>query len=49
MDTCNVVAKGIPAVGLGMGDRAAHSVDEWVDVPHFLDACRLAVDLATGE
>ncbi len=49
MDTCNLVSKGIPAVGMGMGDRAAHSVDEWVDVPHFLDACKVAVELAVGE
>jgi tripeptide aminopeptidase len=48
MDSCNIVVKGIPAVGLGMGDRQAHSVDEWLDVPHFLDACRLAVALATA-
>jgi tripeptide aminopeptidase len=48
MDTCNVVAKGIPAVGLGMGDNKAHSVDEWLDVPHFLDACRIGVELALG-
>jgi tripeptide aminopeptidase len=49
MDTCNIVSKGIPAVGLGMGDRAAHSIDEWINVPHFLDACRVAVELAVGE
>ncbi len=49
MDCCNIVTKGIPAVGLGMGDRGAHSVGEWLDVPHFLDACKLAVALATGE
>ena len=48
MDTCNVVAKGIPAVGMGMGDNQAHSVDEWLDVPQFLDACRIGVDLALG-
>jgi tripeptide aminopeptidase len=47
MDTCNIVAKGIPAVGLGMGDRRAHSVEEWIDVNHFLDGCRVAIELAT--
>ncbi|MBN2188658.1 MAG: M20/M25/M40 family metallo-hydrolase [Chitinispirillaceae bacterium] len=47
-DTCNIVEKGIPAVGMGMGDFQAHSVDEWLDVPHFLDACRIAVELALG-
>jgi tripeptide aminopeptidase len=49
MDCCNVVSKGIPAVGMGMGDRAAHSVHEWIDVNQFLDACRVAVDLATAD
>ena len=48
MDSCNLVTKGIPAVGLGMGDRQAHSAGEWLDVPHFLDACRLAAALAVG-
>lgn len=47
-DTCNIVSKGIPAVGMGMGDFQAHSVDEWLDVSHFLDACRIAGMLATG-
>ncbi len=47
-DTCNLVSKGIPAVGMGMGDFHAHSVDEYLDVQHFLDACRIAVTLATG-
>ncbi len=45
MDTCNIVRMGIPAVGMGMGDRQAHSVNEWGDVPHFLDACKVAVFL----
>lgn len=48
-DSNNIVAQGIPAVSLGMGDCAAHSVNEWVDVPKFLKACEIAVDLATGE
>jgi tripeptide aminopeptidase len=48
MDCNNVVSKGIPAVGLGMGDNKAHSVEEWVNVPEFLKACELAVELATG-
>ncbi len=48
-DANNIVSKGIPAVSLGMGDCAAHSPEEWVDVPQFLKACEIAVDLATGE
>jgi tripeptide aminopeptidase len=49
MDTCRLVSRGIPAVGLGMGDHAAHSAGEWIDVGQFLDACRVAVELALGE
>jgi len=46
MDTCQIVAHGIPAVGLGMGEYLAHSADEWIDVPKFLKSCDLAVALA---
>ncbi len=49
MDTCNMVAKDIPAIGLGMGDRDAHSANEWIDVKQFLDGCKVAVELALGE
>jgi len=48
LDCNNIVAKGIPAVGLGMGDREAHSVKEWVDLEQFTKACELAVALALG-
>ena len=47
MDCCQIVAHGIPSIGLGMGGFEAHSVDEWIDVPEFLNACKLAVALAT--
>jgi tripeptide aminopeptidase len=46
MDTCNIVRMGIPAVGLGDGDRQAHSNLEWIDIPDFLAACRTAEFLA---
>ncbi|MBT4502405.1 MAG: hypothetical protein HOC74_32020 [Gemmatimonadetes bacterium] len=48
MDCCQIAARGIPSIGLGMGEFAAHSVDEWVDVPEFLKACKVAVALATA-
>lgn len=48
MDTCQIVAHGIPSVGLGMGEYLAHSVDEWIDVPKFLKACEVSVALATA-
>jgi tripeptide aminopeptidase len=46
MDSCHITAKGIPCVGIGIGDREAHSKNEWVDIPDFLNACAMAVDLA---
>jgi tripeptide aminopeptidase len=49
MDTNHIVATGIPAVGMGMGDRQGHAVEEWLDVPHFLKACEIAVHLALAE
>jgi len=49
MDCNHIVAKGIPAVGMGTGHRGAHSVDEHLDIPDFVAACRAAVVLATGE
>ena len=45
-DSAWVVAHGIPAVGLGFGGRAAHSVDEWLDVEQFKLACKVAAGLA---
>jgi len=48
-DSNNIVAKGIPAVSLGMGGRRAHSVEEWLDVPNFLKGCEIAVEAALGE
>ena len=37
---------GIPTVTLGAGQNDIHTVKEWVDVPEFLEGCRLAVALA---
>ncbi|CEJ10297.1 Carboxypeptidase G2 precursor [bacterium YEK0313] len=38
---------GIPTVTFGAGQNEPHTVDEWIDVPAFQDACRLAIALAT--
>jgi tripeptide aminopeptidase len=48
MDTCQIAAHGIPAVGLGMGEYQAHSADEWIDIPKFVKSCEVAVALATS-
>lgn len=39
---------GIPTVTFGAGQNEAHTVDEWVDIPAFHNACRLAIALATA-
>lgn len=39
---------GLPTVTLGCGQVNPHTVDEALDVAQFLDACRIALVLATG-
>jgi tripeptide aminopeptidase len=48
MDANWVVAHGIPTVTIGAGQRNIHTPAEEVDLRHFRQACRLAVDLATA-
>jgi tripeptide aminopeptidase len=38
---------GIPTVTFGAGQNEPHTVDEWIDIPAFQNACRLAIALAT--
>ena len=40
---------GVPTVTIGAGQYEIHTVKEYVDVPEFLQGCRLAVALATLE
>jgi tripeptide aminopeptidase len=40
---------GIPTVTFGAGQNLIHTVEEWVDVPEYLQGCRLALALATAE
>lgn len=49
LDANWMTAHGLPTVTLGCGQHAIHTVNEWLDVGEFLAACRIAVDLATGE
>jgi tripeptide aminopeptidase len=46
LDANWMVRHGIPTVTLGAGQNDIHTVKEWVDVPEFLEGCRLAVELA---
>jgi tripeptide aminopeptidase len=41
------VRHGLPTVTIGAGQHEIHTIKEFVDVPEFLDGCRLAVALAT--
>jgi len=47
LDANWIVKHGIPTVTLGAGQNDIHTVREWVDVPEFLEGCRMAVALAT--
>jgi len=41
--------KGIPTITFGAGGINAHSLNEQVELPRFIAACKLAVTLATAE
>lgn len=41
-------AHGFPTVTLGCGQHDIHTVDETLDIPEFLNACEVAMHLATG-
>lgn len=38
---------GVPTVTFGVGQNEAHTVDEWIDLAEFDNACQLAYRLAT--
>lgn len=40
---------GVPTVTIGAGQYEIHTIKEYVNLPEFLDGCRLAVALATLE
>ena len=47
LDANWMVKHGLPTVTFGAGQNEIHTIKEWVDVPEFLEGCRLAVALAT--
>ncbi len=49
LDANWMVRHGIPTVTLGAGQNEAHTIDEWINLDEFEQACRLAVRLATME
>jgi tripeptide aminopeptidase len=46
MDANWIVAHGIPAVTLGVGQRCVHQPEEWIDLATFDQACRLINEIA---
>jgi len=48
LDANWMVAHGFPTVTLGCGQNEIHTTSEWLNVPDFLAACRIATDLAAG-
>lgn len=48
LDANWMVAHGIPTVTFGCGQRDIHTVNEHLHVPSYLQACRIAIALATG-
>jgi tripeptide aminopeptidase len=48
LDANWLVRHGLPTVTLGAGQNNIHTVEEFVEVPEYLDGCRLALALATA-
>lgn len=47
LDANWMVRHGVPTVTLGAGQNNIHTVEEFVDVPEYLNGCRVALTLAT--
>ncbi len=48
LDANWITAHGLPTVTLGCGQDEIHTVNESLNIPQYLDACRIALLLATG-
>lgn len=48
MDANRIVAQGIPALTVGVGQRSVHQPAEWLDLADFERVCTLVVEMATG-
>lgn len=49
LDANWLVRHGVPTVTFGSGQAEIHTVNEYVDVPEYLQGCRVAVLIATQE
>ena len=48
LDANWLTANGLPTVTLGCGQQDAHTVNESLEIDSYLNACRIALLLATG-
>jgi tripeptide aminopeptidase len=48
LDANWLVRHGVPTITFGAGQNNVHTVEEFVDVPEYLDGCRLALMLAVS-
>lgn len=48
LDANWLTSHGIPTITLGAGQHGAHTVDEYLDLGEYREACRVAVGLATA-
>lgn len=48
LDANWLVRHGVPTVTIGAGQHEIHTVNEYVEIPEFIEGCRLAVALATS-
>jgi tripeptide aminopeptidase len=48
LDANWLVRHGVPTITFGAGQNSVHTCEEFVDVPEYLDGCRLALRLAVA-
>src|SRR5262249_12977779 len=49
LDANWLVRHGIPTITIGAGQRQVHTVEEFVELADYLNACRVAVAMAAAE
>lgn len=47
LDANWLVRHGVPTVTFGAGQHEAHTIDEWIDIDAFQNACQVALTVAT--
>lgn len=49
MDANHIVAHGIPAITIGVGQRSVHGPEEWIDLADYEAVCTLISEIAMAE